>query len=212
MQTYNKFRNTIEAKPNEKNVTTVASGRKHAVIASAFVVLFAATIIVTLVALATNKSSKAPWIDNSSPVGTEAIVFRVPVANYTSMLKDCSLSALQYNETMKRWESHKMVDLAAPLGSPVLATYSGTVTSVKDHQMYGRQVTIQHRDGLATVYSNLDRNTLVSEGQQIAAGHQIGSVGQTGCVEFVTTPHVRVEVYKNGKRVDPNDFIDFPTK
>jgi len=113
---------------------------------------------------------------------------------------------------MKRWESHKMVTLAAPLGTPVLATFAGTVTAVHDHTMFGRQIVIQHRDGLQTIYSNLDRNTIVSVGTRVEKGQEIGKVGQTSNIEFTTTPHLRVEVLRDGKRVDPNDFIDFPIK
>ena len=78
--------------------------------------------------------------------------------------------------------------------------------------MFGRQVVIDHRDGLRTVFSNLDRNTTVVEGQRVEKGQRIGSVGQTSNVEFIDTPHLRVEVFKNEKRIDPNDYIDFPVK
>ena len=185
--------------------------RAKAIAFGSFVVVLMVTIAVTLttVTMGDKKSSqkKVPGEEVST-----AIVFAVPVQNYTSILKNCSLTELQYNETMERWESHKMVTLAAPLGTSVVATFAGTVTSVQDHTMYGRQVTIEHRDGLKTVYSNLDRNVNVSQGDRVEKGQRIGSIGQTSAIEFIATPHVRIEVYKDGARIDPNDYIDFPIK
>ena len=194
---------------NTFNTLNLEQTRKRTYFASSVLVILvlAVAVTVTAVTLAPPRKPKAPGEEVST-----AIVFGLPLAQYSSILKNCSLTELQYNNTMTRWESHKMVTLEAPLGTPVLATFAGTVTSVRDHTLYGRQVTIQHRDGLQTVYSNLDKNTLVVQNQNIEKGHQIGVVGQTSNIEFTNTPHLRVEVMKNGKRVDPNDYIDFPIK
>jgi len=188
--------------------------RAKAIAFSTVAVLIMLTVAVTLttISLTGNPKKKGPGDGGSGEEVSTAITFAIPVQSYTSILKNCSLTELQYNETMERWESHKMVTLEAPLGTAVLATFAGTVASVQDHMMYGRQITIEHRDGLKTVYSNLDRNVNVSQGDQVAKGQKIGSVGQTSNIEFTTTPHLRIEVYKDGKRIDPNDYIDFTNK
>jgi len=195
-------------KNNIRTATPMEKNKARAIAFSTFVVVLMLTVAITVTTVSlTGKKPKQPPAEVST-----AIVFGVPITDYTSILKNCSMTELQFNETMNRWESHKSVDIEAPLGTPVLATFAGTVTSVNDHTMYGRQITIEHRDGLKTVYSNLDRNVNVSQGDRVEKGQQIGKVGQTGSVEFTDTPHLRVEVYKNGKRVDPNDYIDFSTK
>ena len=201
MPTYNKL----------KDITNLGNSRKRNIIASSVLVLLVVAVTVT-VAIVTLSDPKKPSRDPGGEEVSTAIVFGSPLATYTSILKNASMTELQYNETMRRWESHKMVTLAAPLGTPVLATFAGTVTSIRDHTMYGRQITIQHRDGLVTVYSNLDRDTKVTEGQNVEKGLQIGQVGQTSNIEFTATPHLRVEVFRDGLRVDPNDYIDFPIK
>ena len=200
MPTYNKFNTT----------STLDTGRKRNYTGATMFVIFVLAVAVTITSLTLMNPKTSP-IKQSRPV-SNAIVFGLPVASYSSMLKNSSLTELQYNATMRRWESHKAVTLAAQLGTPVLATFAGTVTGVSDNTMYGRQVTIEHRDGLKTVYSNLAKNTLVSVGQKVEKGHQIGIVGQTSTIEYIGTPHLRVEVYRNGKRIDPNDYIDFPIK
>lgn len=198
---------------NMKDNTAFGGGRKHAIIAGSCVVVLALTIAITAIALSMRGKSVGTGGDAPEPVNT-AVVFSSPLADYTSVLKGCSMTQLQYNETMKRWESHKLVDLEAPLGTAVLATFGGTVTSVRDHTMYGRQVTIDHgRDGLVSVYSNLDPEKMqVREGDTVQKGQAIGAVGQTSKIEFTQTPHLRIEVLKNGKRIDPNDYIDFSNK
>ena len=189
--------------------------KRRAVVMTSFLVtaLLAVTIAVTAVSMR-GERGKGPFVDpNVPPVGT-AVVFGLPLAEYTSMLKNASFTELQYNATMKRWESHKMVDLEAPLGASVLATYAGRVTSIRDNTLYGRQVTIEHANGLKTVYSNLSKTVAdgISEGVTVAKGQKVGTVGQTSNIEFIDTPHLRIEVYSNNKRVDPNDYIDFPIK
>jgi murein DD-endopeptidase MepM/ murein hydrolase activator NlpD len=200
MPTYNKIKET-----------TLGSTRGRTIAAGAFVVILAVTIAITAIAIAINNNRESVF-NEPQPVAS-AVVFAAPLAQYTSVLKGCSLTELQYNETMRRWEAHKMVTLEAPLGTAVLATYGGQVSDVRDHTLYGRQVTIDHgRDGLKTVLSNLSTETLVHSGDTVTKGQKIGSVGQTSNVEFTKTPHLRIEVYKNGKRIDPNDYIDFPIK
>ena len=186
--------------------------RAKAIALGSFVVVLMVTAVITVTTVSLRGGPAAPKKEEPGEEVSTAIVFAVPVQNYTSILKNCSLTELQYNETMERWESHKLVTLAAPLGSAVLATFAGTVTSVQDHTMYGRQVTIEHRDGLKTVYSNLDKNVNVSQGDRVEKGQKVGAIGQTSSIEFITTPHVRIEVFKDNKRIDPNDYIDFTEK
>jgi murein DD-endopeptidase MepM/ murein hydrolase activator NlpD len=200
MAAYNKISST----------TNFTGSRRKNIIASLVLVVLvlAVTTTVTIVAL----KPKAVRVGGEDPVSA-AIVFGAPVAEYTSILKNCSLTELQYNETLRWWESHKKVSVAAPLGTPVLATFAGKVKTVKNTTKYGQQVTIEHRDGLETVYSNLATTGIaVTEGQMVKKGDRIGEVGSTARNEFVNTPHLQVEVYKDGKRIDPNDYIDFPIK
>ena len=202
MTTHSRIRTNISNIKQDKN-------KLHTIVLSSFLVVVVLTIAitVTVVSLSEPKDKK-----EEIRTGTPPIVFQVPVATFTQILKNASLTELQYNETMKRWESHKMVTLEAPLGTEVVAPFAGTVTNVQNHTMLGRQVTIEHRDGLKTVLSNLAPNTTVHEGQRVEKGQRIGFIGQTAGVEFVNTPHLRIEILRNGRRIDPNDFIDFSNK
>ena len=190
--------------------------KRRTIIASSVLALFVAALASTVLAITlTAPTGGGDRPGQGQPPGDEvgaAVVFRSPVENYLSILKNFHDSELQFNATMNRWESHRLISLATSANEPVLAVFAGTVTTVRNHTLFGRQVIIEHRDGLRTVYSNLDPQTNVTEGQRVEKGHQIGRVGNTSNVEFVNTPHLRFEVFQNDRRVDPNDFIDFQVK
>ena len=183
--------------------------RTRALAVTSFIVVLLLTAVVTATAISLSGRNKN--IIDDTPVAAKP-VFSVPVASYTSILMDYSGTDLQYNATMKRWESHKAVDLAAPLGSNVVATYAGTVASITDDPSYGRTVVIQHANGLTTTYSGLGESVNVSVGDRVDKGQLIGTVGQTSNIQFTDTPHIRVEVTNNGVKVNPDDYIDFPNK
>ena len=102
---------------------------------------------------------------------------------------------------------HKAIDFAAPTGTEVVASFSGTVLIADDvtlHQNYGKVVLIEHKEQMQSLYAHLD-SISVKPGQYVAAGSQLGTVGETG---RTTGPHLHFEVLKNGKRTDPNQFLN----
>jgi len=145
-------------------------------------------------------------------VGGGAIVFRFPLGTESfTVLKEYSGTQLQFNSTMNRWQSHRALNLGAATGTEVLATYAGVVRSVTT-TIHGTTVTIDHGEGLATVFQSLDRNVVVTPNQRVEQGQKIGTVGTTSTFEFTSTPHVRIEVLKDGTRVNPANFIDLGDK
>ena len=104
---------------------------------------------------------------------------------------------------------HRGIDLAAEMDTPVLAAAEGKVIvstrSLKGHKNYGTIIIIEHGNGLKSLYSHLN-STHVSKGDYVNAGELIGRVGQTG---RATGPHVHFEILRDGKRVDPNQFVNF---
>jgi len=102
---------------------------------------------------------------------------------------------------------HGGVDIAAPTGTPVQSAAVGVVSHSQEgfngSDRWGNTIVVDHGQGWQTIYAHLD--TLdVEEGQVLTAGHQIGTVGETGAA---TGPHVHVEVRFNGERVDPAAHI-----
>ena len=89
---------------------------------------------------------------------------------------------------------HNAVDLAAPIGTPIIAAASGNVIIAKMNGAwnggYGNYVVISHPNGTQTLYAHMSRGA-VSVGQQISQGQTIGYIGVTG---LTTGPHVHFEI------------------
>lgn len=98
---------------------------------------------------------------------------------------------------------HTGVDFSGARGSDILAVAGGVVTWAGKRYGYGLMVEIDHGNGYATRYAHNDEN-LVAVGQRVAGGDVIARMGSTG---RSTNPHVHLEVFKAGKRVDPMAFV-----
>ena len=102
-------------------------------------------------------------------------------------------------------KTHYGVDMAAPMGTPIVASRSGTVSAAAyEADGAGNYVNINHMDGYVTRYMHMDRY-IVSPGQFVFAGQIIGYCGSTGAS---TGPHLHFGVYYNGRAVDPGKYID----
>jgi hypothetical protein len=71
-------------------------------------------------------------------------------------------------------------DIFAPEGTPVYSISDGTVESAGTSPVSGNKVTIKGNDGLTYFYAHLQHTPMVSAGQKVKAGQQIGHVGDTG--------------------------------
>lgn len=105
-----------------------------------------------------------------------------------------------------RWgRMHKGIDIAAPIGTPILAAAPGVVVrSGWNSGGYGKLVEIKHTDGTITRYAHNNR-LRVQAGQAVEQGQQISDMGSTG---FSTGPHLHFEVHPGGKSaVNPIAFL-----
>ena len=119
-----------------------------------------------------------------------------------------SVTELMYDETMADWRTHNGIDIQAAEGDSVRTAASGTVLSVKDDELMGTTVVIQHGGGYTTQYSCLQKDPPVQEGDQVAAGDIIGLVGSTASAEGSMGPHLHFSVSKDGKLIDPADYVN----
>jgi murein DD-endopeptidase MepM/ murein hydrolase activator NlpD len=99
---------------------------------------------------------------------------------------------------------HAAIDLAAPTGTMVKAAMDGRVTTVGYNATYGKFIILSHSNNFQTLYAHLNA-TSVSQGGYISQGAKIGEVGSTG---YSTGPHLHFAVYKNGRAVNPLDFLN----
>jgi len=106
----------------------------------------------------------------------------------------------------QRWgRMHRGIDVAAPVGTPIVAAAPGVVSfSGWNDGGYGYLVEVDHADGSMTRYAHNSR-LLVSSGQTVGQGQQISEMGSTG---FSTGPHLHFEIHPSGQgAVNPMAFL-----
>ena len=95
---------------------------------------------------------------------------------------------------------HKGTDFAAPGGTPIMASGSGTVTRARWCGGGGNCVKIKHNSTYQTIYAHMKAFAKgIKEGRKVKQGQIIGYVGSTG---LSTGPHLHYEVLVNGKKVN----------
>ena len=99
-------------------------------------------------------------------------------------------------------KTHGGTDIAAPLGTPILAAADGVVVTATWHNSYGYYVKIKHDDTYSTLYAHCSA-LHISAGQTVKQGQVIADCGSTG---YSTGPHCHFEVIQNGVRVDALKF------
>ena len=95
---------------------------------------------------------------------------------------------------------HRGTDFAAPTGTPIMASGSGTVTRARWCGGGGNCIKIRHNSTYETIYAHMSKFAKgVREGKKVKQGQIIGYVGSTG---LSTGPHLHYEVVVNGKKVN----------
>lgn len=109
------------------------------------------------------------------------------------------------------YSGHTGVDFAVAGGTPVLAAKAGTVYKSQAKKVngkyvsYGEHIIIAHDDGTITLYAHgMPNSRLVQAGDRVSQGQQIMSVGTTG---NSTGYHLHFEVWVNGSRVNPTQYL-----
>lgn len=156
-----------------------------------------------------NDNSATTQPDNNQPV-QKPVVFVMPVENFNSIAEYSD--SLVWCSTLGRFQAHKAVDFFAQEGSDVFAVYDGVVESVTSSLLQGVSVTLDHGNGLKTVYNSLADGDLVVEGQTVSAGDVIGQVSVTNRQEYKEGAHLHFEVIENGVSIDPIKYLAFEEK
>lgn len=103
---------------------------------------------------------------------------------------------------------HEGVDLAAEIGTDVLAFADGTVDYIGESPAYGMYLQLRHGNGVTTFYAHCSQ-LCVQKGQKVNMGDVVAKVGDTG---NTTGPHLHFEMKRDGEFLDPQPYIDYLTQ
>ncbi len=118
-----------------------------------------------------------------------------------------------YNRTLNSYYEHVGVDFSAAVGTEVLAVDDGKIESIyKDDLLSGTEITINHGDGIRTVYRFVDEVETLKVGDKVEKGDVIATVAEANGEEYKDGPHLHFEVLKNGESVDPADYLTLEEK
>ncbi|CAG6399219.1 LysM peptidoglycan-binding domain-containing M23 family metallopeptidase [Streptomyces cocklensis] len=128
-------------------------------------------------------------------------------SGYSKPVGDAAIGT-PYHAEGSNWSSgyHTGVDFLVWSGTPVHSVAAGTVVHAGADGSYGNDVIIRHADGKYTLYGHLT-NPVVSVGQTVTSGQEIGISGATG---NVTGPHLHFEVRTTpdyGSDIDPVAYL-----
>jgi murein DD-endopeptidase MepM/ murein hydrolase activator NlpD len=100
---------------------------------------------------------------------------------------------------------HEGVDFRARIGTPIYATGDGVVVLSSRYSTYGLTIKIDHGFGFESLYAHLSAfESGIRPGRRVSRGDLIGYTGNTGVVEG---PHLHYEIYKDGRAVNPLDYM-----
>ena len=108
-----------------------------------------------------------------------------------------------FGDTISRTASHNGHDWAVNTGTKVRAAAEGVVELAYFSESYGYNILINHNNGFKTRYAHLSE-VKVTKGEKVEQSQVIALSGSTG---FSTGPHLHFEVVKDGKRVNPIEYV-----
>jgi len=124
-----------------------------------------------------------------------------------TVLRAFSGDDLVYDKTMGDWRTHNGTDFSVAAGAPVLAVCDATVGAVWTDGLRGSCLRLDCGDKTYVTYCGLAANDAVTPGMTVKVGQEIGKVGNTMLTESMEESHLHIEVIKNGRYQDPEQFL-----
>lgn len=152
-----------------------------------------------------------PIEETPGTVDELVINFVMPVAKTTSILEYSD--SMVYNETLGRYSAHMATDFFAEEGTAVVAVFNGKIESIENTLLFGTTVTIDHGDGLKTIYNSIETDeNQIFVGKVVKTGEEIGTVSTTNRQEYKSGAHLHFEVKEDGEKINPSKYLTIDEK
>lgn len=154
-----------------------------------------------------NKPDDKDPDDDKPASSTYEFIFPVENADVTNG------QVFGYDKTMDWYAVHDGTDFAAAAGTKVVAAVDGTITEIATSDVfYGAYITIEHANGVKTVYKFIEPAENLKRGDKVNRGQTIGTVAAAAGIENADGAHLHFEVYKNGVLADLDEYLDVNEK
>jgi murein DD-endopeptidase MepM/ murein hydrolase activator NlpD len=118
-----------------------------------------------------------------------------------------------HNTTLNSYYEHTGIDFTAAVGANVLAVDAGTIESIyKDDLLLGTEITVDHGEGIKSVYRFVTEAEGLTVGQTVNKGDIIATVAEANGNEYKDGAHLHFEITKDGAKVDPASYLTLEEK
>lgn len=114
-----------------------------------------------------------------------------------------SVDTAIYDPTLDQYRTNDNICIAAEEGAPVLAAADGTVAEIREDEMTGTTLVLEHADGWRTTYSPLAEDGTVKQGDAVKQGETVGTVAKPEKYGAALGDHLQFSMEQNGEKVDP---------
>jgi beta-lactamase regulating signal transducer with metallopeptidase domain len=188
--------NKFNSLPIKSRIMMMTKNKTHVTFKSAYL------LVIPILCLLLMAFSNKTIVFEPEPVTGENKPAMAPV-----QMEKATVSAT-YGERMHpatgKKQFHTGIDFLLAEGEIVMTTATGTVVVSRYDSLRGNYIIVKHDEVYSTSYSHL-KSALVKIGDPVELGQKIGYVGSTG--KLSAGPHLHYEVIKDGKPVDPKDYL-----
>lgn len=122
-------------------------------------------------------------------------------------IRNDSMGSGDFGKRRNGYRRHRGLDIAAHIGSPVMAAKGGLAFACDEKKGMGKFILIKHKQGLVTLYGHLSK-ICIRPIQLVRQGQLIGEVGNSGNANSsLIQPHLHFEVRKYGIPQDPKNYL-----
>lgn len=139
------------------------------------------------------------------------IAFILPVED-GELIKEYTDATVVYNKTLGVYTGHLALDIGGAENANVLAAFDGKVESIKSAYLEGTTVTVDHGNGLKTVYNSLEVSDDLNVGDVLSKGAIIGVISTNNRQEYKDGAHLHFEVWENGIKISPYKYLTINEK
>ncbi len=144
--------------------------------------------------------------DNSTTPTIKEIIFIMPVENGVC-IKEFTDDTVVFNQTLNVYTGHMGMDIAGDEGAKVFCCYDGEIESITTGYLEGTTITINHGNGLKSVYNSLEALEGLEVGMVMLQGEELGVISTNNRQEYKDGAHLHFEVLENDVKISPTKYL-----